>query len=105
MIDTSVVSADAIHPKIRHVEPVLLRQRLKCVQHGVMFRLRRDDVPPLAHLRASEALHGQVAAFRAAAGEDDLARLHLQPRGDRVPRGVDLPPRPPALRVQARRIA
>ncbi len=54
---------------------------------------------------AGEALHGEVAALGAAARENKLGRLRLQPRGDGVARGVDFTASATALGVQAGGIA
>ena len=70
-----------------------------------MLRLRGDEMPPLPAIGAGQSLHGEVAALRAAAGEDDLRGLRLQPRGDGIAGGIDLAARAPALGMEAGGIA
>ena len=51
---------------------------------------------------AGESLHGEVAAFRAAAGENNFRGLRLQPRGDGIAGGIDFAAarRPSAWRLE-----
>lgn len=94
-----------IHRQTRNGKALFALQVVEAVEHRVMLDAGRDEVPALVAQPAGGTKHGQVAALRAAAGENHLARLAGQPGGHPVTRVIQQGPGTPANLVDAGRVA
>ena len=83
----------AIHRQAGDLKTFLFRQIFEAMQHRVMFDRGGDEMPALGLEQPRRAEDRQIVALRAAAGENDFARLAAQHFGRPVASIIQQRPR------------